>query len=526
MNKALKKALLAATLGLLAAGSVSAVQPKRSVAPLSKPNIVILYADDLGYGDLTSFNPDSKIPTPHLDRLAAAGVRFTDAHSSSGICTPSRYALLTGRHHWRKFHGIVGAFEASAFDAEEFTLPEMLQAQGYRTALIGKWHLGWDWDSIKKPGAERFEYHPRGRTSFRPDALDWSQPIADGPLAHGFDYYFGDTVINFPPYAWIENDRVLGEPDRMVDTAAFRPVKEGTWQARPGPMVPGWDPYDNIPVTTRKGIAKIHEYAAGEQPFFLFFSYPSPHAPIVPNDGFDGRSNAGAYGDHVVETDESIGRLLAALDVSGAAENTIVIFTADNGAEWFAYDRDVATGHWSSAPFRGAKRDIYEGGHRVPTIIRWPGILPGGGVQDALLSQIDFMATFAAILGVDLPDDQALDSYNQLPVLLGEQAAVRDTHVHNTFEDHYAIRRGDWVLIDAEMGYTTMREQIPGWEAKRGYADDNLPVELYNLREDPEQRHNLAAEYPEKVTDLQRRLQQIRAGSHTAPRLEKTAGAR
>ena len=299
----------------------------------------------------------------------------------------------------------------------------------------------------------------------------------------------------------------------MVDADLLRPAKEGGWTPRPGPMVEGWDPYDNIPVTTRKGIAKIHEFAAKEAPFFLFFSYPSPHTPIVPNDGFDGRSRAGAYGDHVVETDESIGRLLAALDVSGAAENTIVIFTADNGSEWLAYDRDVNTGHWSSHPFRGAKRDLYEGGHHVPTIIRWPGVLPAGGTNEALLSQIDFMATFAAMLSVDLPEDQAIDSHNQLATVLGQPASVRETLVHNTFEDHYAIRDGDWVLIDAPMGYTRMRDQIPGWEARHGYEDDDLPVELYDLSKDPGQHHNLAAKYPVKVADLQRQLAEIRAQS-------------
>mgnify|MGYP005853621871 FL=1 len=203
MNGPHKKTLIPVIIALLAGSAGYGFQPQREMAPLAKPNILILYADDLGYGDIGSFNPDSKIPTPHIDRLAEQGVRFTDAHSSSGICSPSRYAMLTGRYHWRKFHGIVGAFGPSAFDAAELTLPEMLQAEGYTTATIGKWHLGWDWDSIKQPGAERFVYHPKGRSSFRPEDLDWSKPVAGGPLAHGFDYYFGDTVINFPPYVWI-----------------------------------------------------------------------------------------------------------------------------------------------------------------------------------------------------------------------------------------------------------------------------------------------------------------------------------
>lgn len=506
----------------LAAVSTSAYsfQPKREMEPITMPNIVIIYADDLGYGDLSSYNPDSKIPTPHLDRLAAEGMRFTDGHSSSGVCTPSRYALLTGRYHWRKFHGIVGAFEASVFDAEELTLPEMLKAKGYQTALIGKWHLGWDWSSIEKPGAKPHFYNDRkNKTTYSYDDLDWSKPIADGPLAHGFDYYFGDTVINFPPYAWIENDRVQGTPDRMMDTSLWKPVKEGGWECRPGPMVEGWDPYQNIPVTTAKAIDKIHELAATKQPFFFVFSFPSPHAPIIPNDEFDGRSEAGPYGDFLVETDEASGRILAAIEEAGVADETIVIFTADNGSEWYAYPREEKTGHWSSEPLRGLKRDLYEGGHRVPFMIKWPGVIEKGTVSDALISQIDLMATFAAILGIELPDDQADDSFDQLPVLIGKADSVRDTLIHNTWSKRYAIRHGDYVLVNTPTGYLNVRDQIPEWEARRGYPKDEQPVALYNIREDLRQARNLAAEQPERVAELQAMLEQIREQGFSAPRL-------
>ncbi len=511
---------LLTAIALTAVGASSyAFQPKRDIEPSAKPNFLIIYADDLGYGDLGSYNPESKIPTPHIDRLAAEGMRFTDGHSSSGICTPSRYALLTGRHHWRKFHGIVGAFGASVFDDEELTLPEMLKAHDYQTAIIGKWHLGWDWSSIEKPGAERIIYDERRKIStYHYDALDWSKPIADGPLAHGFDYYFGDTVINFPPYAWIENDRVQGTPDRMMDTSLWKPIKEGDWEARPGPMVEGWDPYENIPVTTAKAIDKIEEYAAAEKPFFLMFAFPSPHAPIIPNDEFDGRSGAGPYGDFMVETDEATGRILAALEEAGVADNTIIVFSADNGSEWYAYPRAEKTGHWSSEPLRGLKRDLYEGGHRVPFIVKWPGVVEAGAVSNALISQIDLMATFAAILNAELPRDQAVDSFNQLPVLLGQTASVRDTHVHNTSKDHYAIRHGDYVLINAPTGYHNVRDHIPAWEARRGYPKDELPVALYNLGSDLEQRHNQAEELPEKVAALQQELQRIRDQGFSAPR--------
>ena len=477
-----------------------------------KPNILILYADDIGYGDLGCFNPQSKIPTPQLDRLASQGTRFTNAHSSSGICTPSRYALLTGRHHWRDFHGIVNSFGKSVFKPGRLTLPEMLRAEGYATAAIGKWHLGWDWDAIRKPGSRK-----RGISH---NDFDWSKPIPDGPLAHGFDHYFGDTVINFPPYCWIEDDRVLKAPDTMMDTGKWKRIKEGSWECRPGPMVTGWDPYQNIPETTRRGVAYIHARKNSGKPFFLYFAYPSPHAPIIPNDEFDGKSKAGPYGDFVYETDHSIGQLLKALEESGQADNTVVIFSADNGPEKYAYARDERFGHWSSHPLRGLKRDIYEGGHRVPTIIKWPGLAKAGAVNDALVSQIDIMATLAAALGHQLPDDAAEDSHNLLPLLKGEVESVRDSHIHNTKENHYAIRQGDWLLIDAPTGYVSGANA--GWEQRHHYKPDTgAAVELYHLKIDIAQKHNVAAEHPERVAGLQALLKKIREQGYSAPRLAK-----
>lgn len=480
-------------------------------------NVLILYADDLGYGDLGCYNPDSKIPTPNLDQLAAEGMRFLDGHSSSGICTPSRYALLTGRHHWRKFHGIVNAFGGSVFDAERLTMPEMLKEKGYTTAAIGKWHLGWDWAAIRKPDAK-----PIGegrRKSWGPEAFDWSKPIPDGPLAHGFDYYFGDTVINFPPYAWIENDKLVKAPDTLMDPAKWKEIKEGNWECRPGPMTSDWDPYENIPVTTQKGVEFIQKQAKAENPFFLYFAYPSPHAPIIPNDEFDGKSGAGPYGDFVFETDDSVGQLLTALKDSGQWESTLVIFTADNGPEKYAYARDQKFEHWSAHPLRGLKRDIYEGGHRVPLLIRWPGVTTAGRVSEALVSQIDFMATLAVALGYDLPDDAAEDSHNLLPHLRGETEEVRTTHIHNTYENQWAIRHGDWLLVDAKDGYRSGRDKA--WEAKREYpADNDKPVELFNLKTDLGQKNDVAGENPERVAELQQLLKTIRERGHSAPRLQ------
>ena len=482
-----------------------------------RPNVLILYADDLGFGDPGCYNPDSKIPTPHIDALAASGLRFTDGHSSSGICTPSRYALLTGRHHWRDFHNIVGPLGGSVFQPERLTLAEMMKATGYRTAAIGKWHLGWDWAAIRHADAVQ---RGQGKSAvWGPEAFDWSRQIPDGPLAHGFDSYFGDTVINFPPYCWIENDRVQQAPDVLMDSARWPAIKEGRWECRPGPMISTWNPYENIPTTTRRGVAFIRSQAEAPQPFFLYFAFPSPHAPIIPNDEFDGRSEAGPYGDFVVETDDAIGQLLRALEDSGQADNTLVIFTADNGPERYAYARDEKFAHWSAHPLRGLKRDIYEGGHHVPFIVRWPGVTPAGQVSDALVSQIDIMATLAEISGTTLPDDAAEDSHNLLPLLHGGTQPVRSTHIHNTKANHYAIRHNQWLLINAKTGYLSGRNAA--WEQKRGISDDQQAVELYDLKADIGQTTNLADQHPDIVSELQRKLATIREQGYSAPRLDK-----
>ena len=469
-------------------------------ADAAPPNIVILYADDMGYGDLNIQNPQSKIPTPNLDRLARAGTRFTDAHSSSGVCTPSRYALLQGRYHWRKFHGIVNSFDQPVLDDEKLTMAELLKAKGYQTACIGKWHLGWDWKAIKTAGAKA-----NGKSGFAPDAFDWSKPIPGGPLSHGFDYYFGDDVPNFPPYAWFENDRVITIPTESLSTTAS--TAEGNWEARPGPSVKDWDFWAVMPELTRKAEQWIGQQRK-DQPFFLYFPFTSPHAPIVPTRDFVGKSQAGGYGDFVVQTDDTVGRILAALDKHGLADNTLVLFSADNGPERYAYDRIKKTDHRSMGPLRGLKRDIWEGGHRVPLVVRWPGVVPAGKVSDELISQIDIYATVAAIVGSEIPAGSAEDSYNQLALLKGSGPSVRDTLVHNTNPQGYALRHGDWVLIDAKSGGVSA---VPEWfDEANGYAKNAHAGELYNLKEDLPQKNNLYADRPEKVAELKGLLHKLR----------------
>ncbi len=473
----------------------------------SLPNIVILYADDMGYGDLGANNPQSKIPTPHLDRLASQGMRFTDAHSSSGICTPSRYGLLTGRFHWRKFHGIVNSFDKPALDEAEVTLPELLKTKGYRTACIGKWHLGWNWSDIQKPGAVAAS-DAKGRNKvFAPDAFDWSKPVSGGPLSHGFDFYFGDDVPNFPPYAWMANDRVITVPSEPLKITP--PTREGNWEARPGPMTPGWDFYAVVPRLRDEAAKWVGEQRGKDGPFFLYVPFNSPHAPIVPTDEFTGKSQAGGYGDFMHQTDEAAGRILRALADHGFADNTLVVFTADNGAEHYAYERVRKFQHRSSGPLRGVKRDLYEGGHRVPFLVRWPGVVKPGAVSDALVSQVDLMATIAAVVDADLPPDSAHDSHDLLTVLKGDAPGPRRSIVHNTMEGAYAIRHDNWVLIAARTG---AHSKVPAWfDQENGYVDDDRPGELYDLRADLAQKVNLYAKEPAKVAELTQLLETIRA---------------
>jgi arylsulfatase A len=459
----------------------------RSAENAPRPNIVILYADDMGVGDVAAANPDSKIPTPSLDRLAREGTHFTDAHSSSGICTPSRYALLHGRYHWRKFHDIVHAFGQPVLDAERLTIAEMLAGEGYATACIGKWHLGWDWNAIRVGGG-----------------FDWSKQIPGGPLDHGFDFYFGDDVPNFPPYTWFENDRVLVAP--TVAASPRGQPAEGGWEARPGPAVEDWDFHEVMPTLTRKAVEWIGRQKK-DKPFFLYFAFTSPHTPIVPAAEFKDRSQADGYGDFVCQTDASVGAVLDALAARGFTDDTIVIFTADNGPEHYAYERFRRCGHRSMGPLRGVKRDLWEGGHRVPFIVRWPGHVPAGRIEDGLISQIDLYATLAAIVAADIPVGSAEDSLDQRACLTGVGPSTRDTLIHNTNARAYAIRHGDWVLIDAPTGAVS---RVPRWyDEMAGYESHGHAGELYNLRDDLPQKHSRFAEEPDRVADLRRRLRTL-----------------
>jgi arylsulfatase A len=329
--------------------------------------------------------------------------------------------------------------------------------------------------------------------------------VPGGPLDRGFEYYFGDDVPNFPPYGWIENDRLLATPSAMY---APDPVpEEGNHEGRPGPMTPGWRLDAVMPRLTERAVSWIAEQKNSDKPFFLYFPWTSPHAPIVPAPEFQGKTEAGPYGDFVHQSDGSAGQVLRALEENGFGDNTLVIFTSDNGPEHYAYDRVRQTGHRSMGPLRGLKRDIYEGGHRVPFVVRWPGVIAPGSVCDALISQLDLMRTIAAIIGFDLPDGAAEDSCNLLPLIQGHtpKQPVRETHIHNTVSNRYAIRQGDWVLINANSG---AHSKTPEWyDEENGYEPNPHAKALYNIREDISQRKNLIDDLPEKASELAALLQ-------------------
>ena len=481
-----------------------------SFAAASKPNIIYILADDLGYGDVHACNPQSKIPTPNLDRLAAEGMRFTDAHAPDAVCTPTRYGLLTGRYAFRSRlkSGVLRPWDAALIEEGRLTTPALLRQHGYATTCIGKWHLGWNWPT--KDGEP-----PSSRDGI--GNVDFTRPIPGGPITRGFDAYFGVDLPNYPPYCFIENASTVGIPSLPS------PQQKGGFN-RPGPMVAGWNLTNIMPEITTRAVRCIQDAAKSPaKPFFLYFPLTAPHYPIVPAPEFKGRSQAGDYGDFVAQVDWTVGEVMSALARTGLTTNTLVIFTSDNGPEVVeveigAYDRIPRYGHRSMDGLRGVKRDAWEGGHRVPFIARWPNRVPAGAVSEETICHVDLMATCAALLGAKLPPDAGEDSYNILPPLLGQKHAtpIREATVLHGANGSLAIRQGDWVLIDARTGDGNHE---PDWfKRERSYQTNPFAGELYNLRDDLSQRRNLYGEKPEIVQRLKTLLEKYKADGRSTPR--------
>jgi len=504
--------LLRLAVGLLISSLI--VLPVRAGATGAGPNIVVILADDLGYGDVHSYNPQSKIPTPNLDRLAAEGIRFTDAHAPDSVCTPSRYGLLTGRYAFRSRlrAGVLAPWGAPLIEEGRLTLPALLRQNGYATACIGKWHLGWSW--LTRDGLP-----PSSKDGF--GNVDFTKPIPNGPTTRGFDSYFGVDLPNYPPYCFIENDRTVGVPSVPA------PLQKGAIN-RPGPMLPGWNLTNIMPEITRRAVRYVEDAAHGTRPFFLYFSLTAPHYPIVPTEEFKGRSQAGDYGDYVAQVDGTVGEVLSALTRTGLASNTLVVFTSDNGPECVevdpgAYARARRYDHWSMDGLRGVKRDTWEGGHRVAFLASWPGHVPRGTTSAETICHVDLMAACAALVGAKLPPTAGEDSCNILPALLGEKLKepIREATVLHGGDGKFAIRQGEWVLIDAPTGDGNGgkdRSGEPEWfKQQRGYTKNEFPGELYNLQNDLAQRRNLYGEKPDVVRRLKALLEKYKTEGRSTP---------
>lgn len=480
------------------------VQAERRVL---RPNVVFILADDMGYGDAQCYNAASKVPTPNIDRLAKQGMRFTDAHSPSSVCTPTRYALLTGRYTWRTRlkSGVLWGFDKPLLEDERITLPEMLRAtqSQYATAAIGKWHLGWVWmGKDGKPIDRRFPRNDQGEKAIQ--VVDFTKPITGGPTEHGFDMYFGDDVPNFPPYTFFENDRLTAQPTELKPNSMF---------GDPGPMSPGWDLQAVQPTITERAIEYILSREQRGEPFFLYMPLNIPHTPIVPDDPYQGKSQAGRYGDFIVQTDAIVDRVMQALEQANLADNTIVVFTSDNGSPARSGENDNGqphsvtkqTGHVPNAPWRGLKADIWEAGHRVPHIVRWPGVVQAGSVSDELVCLVDWYATLAEVHGVKLDEDQAEDSFSMFNLLNGGTVPNRKSLIHHSGNGTFAIRKGDWKLIEGNLGsggFSRPSRVKPKADGPQG--------QLYNLADDPKESTNLWMQNPDKVKELMSELNAIR----------------
>ena len=499
---------------LLSVSVISEAVAGESGSTSGKPNMVIILTDDLGYGDVSFLNAESKVKTPHMDALAESGVWAADAHSPSTVCSPSRYAMLTGRYAWRRKPvraGRLNPWKESVILEHRVTLPKMLKAKGYATACIGKWHLGfeWPWKGGEKPPKSVIG----GSTSTaRCEHFDWSKPITGGPLGAGFDYYFGDDVPNFPPYAFIENDRLTCDP---IDIDA-RPLnkqvlRKGGYFHGTGPGEEGWRLEKVMPTITAKAVDYIHEQGKRSEPFFLFFSTTSPHTPIVPLAEFQDTTQAGPYGDYIAQTDEAVGQIVAALKAAGVYQDTLLIVSSDNGPAPFMRELIQTHQHNPSGRVRGLKRDLLEGGHRVPFIAIWPkGGIDGGRRIDSIVSQTDLFATMAGIVGVPLEEGVAEDSLDILPSLRSDKP-VRTELVYHSSKGKLGLRQGDWAYL--RKGGNTPE---PEWFQKHWQGDPlDAPALLFDLSADLAQKKNLQDKDPDRVRHMEQRLAEIEKGQST-----------
>lgn len=463
------------------------------------PNIVYILADDLGWGDLKCNNADCKIPTPALDKLASQGMNFLDAHSGSAVCTPTRYGILTGRYAWRTKlqNGVLGGYSPPLIDADRPTLPAFLKSNGYHTVCFGKWHLGMDL-ALKEGGTAK-GYGDQWK-------VDYAQPSKNGPTTRGFDRYFGISAsLDMPPYVWIDNDR-----------ATAIPTVDKTW-IRKGPAAADFEAVDVLPMLTKKTCEFFAEQgkAAPRKPFFLYIPLASPHTPIEVAPEWRGKSGLNPYADFVMQTDDSVGQMLKALDDAGLTNNTLFIFTSDNGCSPQAkYEELLAKGHNPSGPWRGHKADIFEGGHRIPFIARWPGQVKAGSTCDQTICLTDLFATAADITKAKVPENAAVDSVSILPYLRQAELVkpLREATVHHSINGSFAIRQGDWklCLCKDSGGWSDPKPNSPAAKKLSG-------PQLFNLKDDPSEKTNVLEKHPKVAEELTKLLENYVNNGRSTP---------
>lgn len=460
-----------------------------SVAAEQPPNVIFVLADDLGIGDVSPTNPDCKIKTPHLKKMANEGMTFFDAHTSSSVCTPTRYGLLTGRYNWRSRlkKGVLSGTSNHLIPAERATVAHLLKRAGYHTQMIGKWHLGWDWPRVdKKEGKWQ--------------NIDFSKPVKNGPDINGFDGYYAHCgSLDMAPYVWVNTGKATAIPERQEGVS--KKQDPYGWY-RKGPISPDFEIEQVLPHLFDKSISYIKSRAPEAKkgnPFFLYLPLPAPHTPIVPVPPFKGASKINPYADFVMQVDHHMGQIFTALKEAGIDDNTIVIFTSDNGCSPEGNFGVLAKhGHDPSAIYRGHKADIYEGGHRVPFIVRWPANIKGGQKSNALACLTDFYATMRDITKQPTKGNGGEDSVSLLPALEGKPQTERTYLISHSINGSFAIRQGKWKLC--------MCPGSGGWSApgpRKAWQDKKLhPVQLFDLDTDPAEKSNLAQKQPEKVKSM------------------------
>lgn len=495
---------------------------------MKQPNVIIMFVDDLGYGDVSAFHKQGKIHTPHIDALADSGMKFTDSHACSPLCSPSRYGLLTGRYAFRSRlkHLTLPGDSMPLIERDRMTLAHLFSQNGYRTACVGKWHLGLQWQLNPNPQSsdfhadpeiykrlpERFGTEPsvamRSKGLVKGLDVDYTKPILHGPNQLGFDYFYGMAAsLDQSPYVYIENDTVIEQPTAVSGQVMIdRRSKDNQTQWQCGPIAPSFRHQDVLDDMNDKVLKLLDTYSQSQEPFFLYYPTPAVHGPLLPSPRFAGKSGLNAYGDVVLQLDDMVGQISQKLQETHLAENTIFIFTSDNGCAAVA---DIPTlnamGHSPSAQYRGHKFSIYEGGHRVPTIISAPSLIPAGSVCHENVCHTDFFATFAQLLNVQLPDTAAEDSYSNLDLWLESGTCQRKATVYSSSSGYLGIVSGQWKLACCELGGDSPR--VTQSAVKQEPISQEF--ELYDIVHDPSETTNCIAQHPEIVAHLKSELSRV-----------------